>query len=86
MIPYAIRYNRGAVRAIYQIERGIAAEVTLAIKLLTREPIPNRSFALDELPNTYVIKVADYYITYEIDENTHSILIGLIEKVTSQLP
>ena len=84
MIPYAIHYNREATVAIYQIARGIAGEITLAIRALAREPRPFKSFVIEEPPNTFVMKVSGYFITYAIDEDTHSIIIALIEQSYSE--
>ena len=83
MIPYSIRYTRDATQAIYQIERGIAGEVTLAIKSLRDDPKPFRCFALDDPPNVYVIKVSEYYVTYAINDESHTIIIVLIEPATT---
>lgn len=79
MILYAIRYTRDATAAIYQIERGAAGEVTLAIKTLSIEPKPYYSFETD-IPNTYAFNVHDTFVTYQIFHDERVIKILLIEK------
>lgn len=79
MIPYSLRYTQEAVQAIYTIERGKAGEVTLAIKTLSIEAKPYYSFET-EIGNKRAFKVADYFVTYEIQETECIIKILLIEK------
>ena len=78
MIPYAIRYTRDATAAIYQIRRGAAGEVTLAIKTLSIEPKPYYSFETD-IPNTYAFKMLDTLVTYQILHDERVVEILLIE-------
>ena len=79
MIPHTIRYTRLVIEAIYKIPRGQAAEVSEAIKALGKDPRPPHAFEI-ERKNSYAMKVAGYFVTYEIVEAERLIIVLLVEK------
>ena len=79
MIPYTLRYTRQAIEALYTIPRGTAGEVSSAIRALGHDPRPFKGFEL-ELPNVFAMKVARYFVTYEIVEADRIVVVLLIEQ------
>ncbi len=79
MIPYTIRYTRFAIEALYKIPRGTAGEVSGSIRALAKTLHPPYIFEI-ELANGYAIKIAGYFVTYQIIEETRIIKVLLIEQ------
>ena len=79
MIPYTISYTRKAIADIYTIPRGTVAEVTNAIRALGLDSRPFGAFEV-ELPNTFVMKIEQYFITYEIYDVTRTIIVLVVEE------
>ena len=79
VIPYTVRYTRQATEAIYHIPRGVASEVTEAIRALAKHPHPLHAFEVD-LEDGLAMKIAGYFITYKMYETQRLIIVVLVEK------
>ena len=78
---WSLRYTTEATAGIYLIPRGPAATVTEAIRALQRVPVPYEATAEPtDRPNTYMLTVEGYTITYELVEQEQSIKILLVEE------
>ena len=78
---WSLRYTTEATAGIYLIPRGPAAMVTEAIRALQRLPVPyEATLEPTGRPNTYVLTIAEYNITYELVEQEQIVKILLVEE------
>jgi len=78
---WSLRYTADATAGIHLVPRGAAAEVTAAIRALLRVPLPDEATPEPSgRPNTYVLTVMEYSITYELIEQGQIIKILLVEE------
>ncbi|MCB0111874.1 MAG: type II toxin-antitoxin system RelE/ParE family toxin [Caldilineaceae bacterium] len=73
------RYDVEAVRAIYTLPRGVAGEVTEAIKTLLSDPRPPKSEPVPGRDQTFQIHVQGHRVEYELMEEQQIIKILFIE-------
>jgi hypothetical protein len=64
-MKYTIKMTFAARQSLYQIPRGVVADVTAAISRLATTPTPFDAVAAG-LPNTYLIAVTDHVVAYEV--------------------
>ena len=65
-MAWQFRYAPAAIQGLYLIPRGIAAEVTAAIKALADNPQPPGCEAVPGRENTYRIMPAGHTVEYEV--------------------
>jgi hypothetical protein len=73
------RYDVEAVRAIYTLPRGVAGEVTEAIRHLLVDPRPPESEPVSGRDQTYQIYVQGHRVEYELLVEQRIIKILFIE-------
>ena len=77
---WTLRYTADAIAGMYAIPRGLAADVTVAIRALQHIPIPNDATPDPTgKPNTYVITPAGHRVTYEVIEPERIVKILTVE-------
>jgi hypothetical protein len=69
-----------AAETIYTAPRGAGGEVSEASKALAYVPRPPHAFEIEDLPNTYAMKTAGYWVTYGVAETPRLIILLLVEK------
>lgn len=79
-MKWAVRMTRTAMAAFYQIERGIARNVSSAIDSLAENPEVTNIQPSDDDPSVYWIAVeGDVTVWFEILDEDHAIRIVKIE-------
>jgi hypothetical protein len=73
------RYDVEAVRAIYTLPRGVAGEVTDAIRQLLVDPRPPKSEPVPGRDQTYQIHVQGHRVEYELIAEQQILKILFIE-------
>lgn len=73
------RYDIEAVRAIYTLPRGVAGEVTAAIKNLLTDPQPPGSEPVPGRDQTFQIQVHGHRVEYELMAEQQILKILFIE-------
>ena len=75
MAKYKIEISLTAERQLKKIRRENAVRILKAISLLAGEPRPYGSKKMSGYEHVYRIRVGDYRVLYEIDENRILIII-----------
>lgn len=78
-MSWTVRMHSAAIRALYQIERGMAAMVTDAIRELASNVRPPDAQPVSERPGVYMIEAAGHLIAYQVNEAERIINIVWIE-------
>jgi len=78
MATYSIKYTPAATRQIKRLNKAIQIRLKPKIMKLAENPRPPGYKKLQGIDNHYRIRVGDYRVIYEIDDN---VLLVLIVKV-----
>ena len=69
-----IHIHPDALREIYLIPRGAAAELTKILRTLETDPTPNNATPLPGRPGRYELRALGYVTVYEVGETRINIL------------
>jgi len=67
-MPFAIKFSPHATRSFRKLPRSVQVRMHGAIEQLKENPRPQGAEKLKESENTYRIRVGDYRILYEIQD------------------
>lgn len=73
------RYDPDAVRGLYRLPRGVAGEVTEAIRRLLTNPTPPDCKPVEGRTRTYRIYPADHSVEYEIVEEQGQEYLAILD-------
>jgi mRNA interferase RelE/StbE len=74
-LPYSIRIPQSAARALADLDGPDRKRVAAAIDKLADNPRPYGVRSVVTQPGAYRIRVGDYRVLYEIDDNPHVVTI-----------
>ena len=63
-----------AIRDLYAIPRGVAGELTKALRVLETDPTPDNSTPIPERPGRHELLLLDYMAVYAVEETRIVIL------------
>jgi len=75
VVTYSLEYTPAASRQLAKLDKGAQARLKPKIKILSENPRPHGARKLQGFDNIYRIRVGDYRILYEIDDNILLVLI-----------
>lgn len=74
-MTYAISYVRSAAKAISKLDRPTAVRIIEAIELLAGDPRPSGCIQLKGGDGEFRIRVGDYRIIYDVEDDQLVILV-----------
>lgn len=74
-MPKPIFIHPDALGYIYQIPRGVAADITQAIRALGKNPTPANATPIVDRPGRHELWVQGYVVTYEVTAAKITILV-----------
>jgi mRNA interferase RelE/StbE len=72
---YKIIYKEVALKQLQKIEKSQQQRIVLATDLLSQNPRPPRVKKVQGYANLWRIRVGDFRVTYQIDEDVLTILV-----------
>jgi mRNA interferase RelE/StbE len=73
--PYAVALTRTAERELGRLPSSVARRVAAAIDGLEQNPRPRGATKLVGSVSTYRIRVGEYRVIYEVDDESRSVLV-----------
>ncbi len=73
MASYQLEWRKSVAKDFKGLPKDMVARMISAAELLAEEPLPHGSEKLSGTANSYRIRVGDYRVVYELDEE-HKIL------------
>lgn len=74
-MSYQIEIKASAIKELAKIQKEYALKIDKAIRTLANNPFPNGSLKLKANENKYRIRVGNYRVIYNVDNNILTILI-----------
>lgn len=75
MASYKIVWKKSALKDLYKIRKEAISRIIKAVELLTSNPFPSGVKKLSGSERTYRLRVGNYRVIYEVDENILTIQI-----------
>ena len=75
MARYQLEVKRKAVKELSRVRPDIGIRLLQSIESLASDPRPRQSHKLSESENSYRLRVGDYRILYQVDDETGLVTI-----------
>ena len=75
MAPYQLEVKRKATRELARVRPDIGRRLLQSIESLASNPRPRQSHKLSESENSYRLRVGDYRVLYQVDDEARLITI-----------
>ncbi|MES2705479.1 MAG: type II toxin-antitoxin system RelE/ParE family toxin [Verrucomicrobiota bacterium] len=75
MASYQVELSRSASRDLRAIDRKWIPRILLAVEALARDPRPDGCRKLVGSAHTYRIRIGDYRVIYDIQDNVLAVLV-----------
>lgn len=76
---YTLFIHPNALRGLYAIPRGVAGELTAAIRMLETDPTPPQAISVLGRSNRYELRLTGYVAVYQLDEEQRKVTLLLVE-------
>jgi len=73
--PYRVVVPRRVVKMIHRLPHPVQQRIRVAIELIAMDPRPPKAVALTGFDNVLRIRVGDYRLVYEVDDEIRVIAI-----------
>jgi mRNA interferase RelE/StbE len=77
-VTYSILFKPAVEKDLKSLSKTTLLRVFKQIIALQKEPLPHRTIKLSGMERLYRIRVGDYRIVYEVDEDAHLIIIHYV--------
>jgi mRNA interferase RelE/StbE len=77
-MAYTVQFRRSARKELENIQRDTAERIIVAILKLTDEPRPQGCKKLQSVQGLWRIRVGDYRVVYQIDDQGYIIIVEVI--------
>lgn len=75
MNPYAVALARSANRELSRLPAAVVERIARALDRLEHDPRPRGSQKLAGSESTYRLRVGDYRVIYEVDDEARSVVV-----------
>ncbi|MBI4284997.1 MAG: type II toxin-antitoxin system RelE/ParE family toxin [Chloroflexi bacterium] len=75
MAQYRLEVKRRAVKELSRISPDIGMRLLQSIESLASDPRPRQSHKLSESESSYRLRVGDYRVLYQVDDEARSVII-----------
>ncbi len=75
MARYQLEIKKKAVKELSRVRPDVGKKLLQSIKSLASEPRPRQSHKLSESENSYRLKVGDYRVLYQVDDEAKLVTI-----------
>jgi len=83
---YKVEFKKSAERDIRKISLTLILNILKKIEALANNPFPSESLKLSGVEATYRLRVGDYRVIYEIDQEANTISYSLCSSSQGGLP
>jgi mRNA interferase RelE/StbE len=77
-VSYALRWRASAQKDVLSLEPALAERVISAIDRLANDPRAHGTRKLRGAPGMYRLRVGDYRVLYEIDDEAHRVEVARV--------
>ena len=72
---YSIKFKKSVEKEIRKLPKEMVGRIIAAIEALEEEPRPKQSIKLRDTERTYRLRVGDYRVIYQIDDEQKEITV-----------